>query len=119
MDDTANYHSIGFDTVFDCSAMCNVVELASNLMKVMANSDRLLLLCQITQQEKSVSELEHLTGIKQPSLSQQLSVLRESKLVSTRRDGKNIYYLLASASAIKVMQVLYQEFCQDNSDNFL
>ncbi len=117
MDDTANGQISGFDAVFDISAMRNAAEVASNLMKVMANSDRLLVLCQLSQQEKSVGELEALTGIKQPSLSQQLTVLRESKLVSTRRDGKNIYYQLASASAMKVMQVLYQEFCQNNSHN--
>jgi ArsR family transcriptional regulator len=80
-------------------------------MKAMANADRLLLLCQISQGEKSVGELEELTGIRQPTLSQQLTILRDADLVSTRRDGKKINYSISSQSALAVMQVLYQEFC--------
>ena len=111
MDDIVNYQTDGLGPSIDINAMRLAAESASNLMKVLANSDRLLLLCHLTQHEKSVGELENLTGIKQPSLSQQLSVLRESKLVSTRRESKNIYYQLASTSAMKVLQVLYQEYC--------
>ncbi len=114
MEDTIKHKPTGFDAIFDVSAMRNAAEAASNLMKIMANSDRLLLLCQLSQHEKSVGELEELTGIKQPSLSQQLTVLRESSLVSTRRDGKNIFYSIANSSAMKVMHVLYQEFCLNN-----
>lgn len=84
---------------------------ACSLMKVMANADRLMLLCQISRGEKSVGELEELAGVRQPTLSQQLTVLREEGLVSTRRDGKKIYYSIASQAALAVMQVLYQEFC--------
>ena len=58
-----------------------------------------------------MSDLEEMTGIKQPTLSQQLSVLREEKMVSTRRDGKQIFYSIASEDALAVMQVLYQRFC--------
>ena len=61
---------------------------ASNLMKVMANADRLMLLCQLSQGEKSVGELESLLDIRQPTLSQQLTVLREAELVATRREAK-------------------------------
>jgi DNA-binding transcriptional ArsR family regulator len=85
---------------------------ASNLMKVMANADRLMLLCQLSQGEKSVSELEELLGIHQPTLSQQLTVLREANLVSTRREGKNIIYNISSIPAMAVMQVLHQQICK-------
>lgn len=88
-------------------------EHACRLMKVMANVDRLMLLCQISQGEKPVGELEILTGIRQPTLSQQLTVLREEGLVTTRRDGKKIFYRMSSHSALAVMQVLYQEFCKN------
>lgn len=84
---------------------------ACNLMKALSNRDRLLLLCQMTQNEFSVSELEALTGIRQPTLSQQLTVLREEKLVSTRREGKQIFYRIASDEALAVLQVLYQLYC--------
>ena len=82
-------------------------------MKVLANPDRLMILCQLSQGEKRVGELEELLGILQPTLSQQLTVLREEQLVSTRREGKNIYYTLASPQALAVIKTLYQQFCSD------
>ena len=84
---------------------------ACALLKVLGNPDRLMLLCQLTQGEYCVSELESLLGINQPTLSQQLGVLREEQLVSTRREGKQIYYKIDSPEALAVMQVLYQQFC--------
>ena len=84
---------------------------ACRLMKVLSNPDRLLLLCQLSQGEKRVGELEELVGISQPTLSQQLGVLREEGLVSTRREGKNIYYAIASPQALAVMGVLFEQFC--------
>jgi len=84
---------------------------ASALLKAMANPDRLLLLCQLSQGELCVSELEEQLGIRQPTLSQQLGVLREEGLVQTRRDGKQVYYRIASAAALAVLQVLYAQFC--------
>jgi ArsR family transcriptional regulator len=94
---------------------------ACSLLKTLGNADRLLLLCQLTQGEFCVSELESLLGIQQPTLSQQLGVLREEKLVNTRREGKQIYYSLASKEATAVMEVLYQLYCSkppgDNNDD--
>ena len=84
---------------------------ACSLLKVLGNPDRLMLLCQLTQGEYCVSELESLLGITQPTLSQQLGVLREERLVSTRREGKQIFYKIDSPEALAVMQVLYQQFC--------
>lgn len=84
---------------------------AGKLLKVLSNPDRLLLLCQMTQGEFSVRELELMTGIAQPTLSQQLTVLRDEVLVTTRRDGKQIFYTIASKEALAVLQVLYQLYC--------
>ena len=84
---------------------------ACRLMKVLSNPDRLLLLCQLSQGEKRVGELEEILGIVQPTLSQQLTVLREEELVTTRRDGKSIYYQIASPQALAVMNVLVEQFC--------
>ena len=95
----------------ELTEMRNGAAKASRLMKVLSNPDRLLLLCQLSQGEKRVGELEELLGIVQPTLSQQLTVLRDEGLVSTRRDGKAIYYQLSSLQAFAVMQVLYQQFC--------
>jgi DNA-binding transcriptional ArsR family regulator len=84
---------------------------ACRLMKVLANADRLMILCQLSQGEKRVGELEELLGIVQPTLSQQLTVLRDEELVTTRREGKNIYYTLSSTKALALMEVLYDQFC--------
>lgn len=96
----------------DLGAMRSSAEAACRLMKVLSNPDRLLLLCQLSQGEKNVGELEMLVGVAQPTLSQQLGVLREEGLVSTRREGKNIYYSICSSEALAVMGVLYQQFCE-------
>ena len=96
----------------DLAAMQMGAEQACRLMKVLSNPDRLLILCQLSQGEKRVGELEAILGIVQPTLSQQLTVLRDEALVSTRRDGKSVYYQLSSPQALAVMQVLYANFCQ-------
>jgi ArsR family transcriptional regulator len=95
----------------DMRAMQSAAANASRLLKALANPDRLLLLCQLTQGEHCVSEMEALVGVLQPTLSQQLAVLRQEGLVTTRRDGKQIFYSIASQDALAVMQVLYQRFC--------
>jgi DNA-binding transcriptional ArsR family regulator len=81
------------------------------LLKAMAHEDRLLLLCQLIEGEHNVGELEECVGIRQPSLSQHLGVLREEGLVSARREGKYIYYSLASFEVISVMQTLSSLYC--------
>ena len=84
---------------------------ACRLLKVLSNPDRLMILCQLAQGEMRVGEMEEALGIVQPTLSQQLTVLRDEELVSTRREGKNIYYQLSSVQALALMQVLYEQFC--------
>lgn len=96
---------------FDLPTLRAASNRACALMRVMSNPDRLLLLCQLAQGERCVGELEALLDIQQPTLSQQLAVLREEALVSTRREGKQIYYSIASNSALAVLDVLYQQFC--------
>jgi len=87
---------------------------ACGLLKVLSNPDRLLVLCYLSQGEANVGELEAALGILQPTLSQQLTVLREQELVTTRREGKNIYYSLASQKALAVIETLYLQFCRDD-----
>ncbi|HEY1028478.1 MAG TPA: metalloregulator ArsR/SmtB family transcription factor [Pseudomonas sp.] len=90
-------------------------EAAGQLLKALANPDRLLLLCQLAQGERNVSELEALLGIQQPTLSQQLAVLRREGLVETRRDGKQIFYRISSPAALAVIETLYRLFCEGRS----
>ena len=101
------------DMAFELSDMRMAATRACNLMKVLSNPDRLMILCQLSQGEKRVGELEQMLGIVQPTLSQQLTVLREEQLVSTRREGKGIYYSVNSPQALAVIQTLYQHFCSE------
>ena len=99
------------ETTMDIDMLRSSAEDASRLMKALSNPARLLLLCQLAQGEQRVGELEALFGILQPTLSQQLGVLRDEGLVSTRRESKNIYYQIDSPQALAVMNVLYEQFC--------
>ena len=85
--------------------------VATQFMKSIANENRLLILCLLAEKERSVSELEEILQLRQPSLSQQLARLRTDDLVATRRDGKTIYYSLASNEAKQVIELLYNLFC--------
>lgn len=80
-------------------------------LKLLANEDRLLLLCQLSQGEMCVSDLEETLGIHQPTLSQQLGVLRTEGAVNTRRDGKRIYYSIADPQMLQMLEVLYRLYC--------
>lgn len=75
-----------------------------------------MLLCQLCEREMCVSELEQVLDIHQPSLSQQLGVLRREGLVETRRDGKHIYYRVSQGPALLILQQLHTIFCsQENA----
>lgn len=88
------------------------LEQAYKLINTIANKNRILLLCQLNEGEKNVSELEENTGIRQPTLSQQIGILREEKLISARREGKNIYYSIKNPVAIEIIEVLYKSYCK-------
>jgi DNA-binding transcriptional ArsR family regulator len=99
------------ETALNTEALRAAAGQAVSTLKLLANEDRLVLLCQLSQGEQCVSELEESLGIRQPTLSQQLGVLREHGLVSTRRQGKHIYYTVASAEVMEILQVLYKLYC--------
>jgi DNA-binding transcriptional ArsR family regulator len=86
---------------------------AAALLKALGHPDRLLLLCQLVLAERTVSELGEAAGVGQPSLSQQLAVLRGERLVATRREGKSIFYRIDSPAALAVLQTLYLLYCSE------
>ena len=88
---------------------------ATLLLRSLAHQDRLLLLCQLSQEELCVSDLEERLGIYQPTLSQQLGVLRREGLVTTRREGKHIYYQVADPNVLAVLQTLYTLYCDSGA----
>lgn len=85
---------------------------AAAMLKALAHPDRLMLLCQLAGGERSVADLGALAGVGQPSLSQQLGVLRGERLVATRREGKQVIYRLASPAALALLQTLHALFCE-------
>ena len=97
--------------VLDIDALRDSADAATGFLRTLANPDRLMLLCQLTVQEACVSELEARTAITQPTLSQQLAVLRREELVETRRDGKQIYYRIADPRVMSMLAQLQQLFC--------
>ena len=98
-------------TTLPPDAMRAAAQQAGGLLKALANPDRLLPLCQLTQGEQPVGVLEAALAIHQPTLSQQLGVLRQEGLVATRREGKQIFYSVASPEALAVLQLLYRLYC--------
>jgi len=89
---------------------------ATGFLKALANENRLLILCHLSEGEKSVAELEALLRIRQPTLSQQLARLRAESFVKTRREAKTIYYSLASEEVVLVIQLLYNLFCKTSNE---
>lgn len=95
----------------DISELKDNASKASELLKVMANQSRLMILCNLLDGEKSVQELQGHVGLSQSALSQQLAILRGQKLVSTRRSAQSVYYSLASDEAETLIGTLYQLYC--------
>ena len=99
------------DGVVPLAEMAVNARAASRFLKALSNHNRLLLLCLLSAGEMTVSELESALGLRQPAISQQLARLRAEGLIVGRRDGKSIYYRLASEEARQVMLLLYELFC--------
>lgn len=98
-------------TLPDLDAIRSAASAATAVLSALANENRLLLLCQLSRGECSVGELEAELDLHQPTLSQQLSVLRAENLVTTRRDGKRIFYSIADPRVLALLDTLYEQFC--------
>ncbi|MBE9554171.1 MAG: helix-turn-helix transcriptional regulator [Proteobacteria bacterium] len=79
---------------------------ANTLLRSMANENRLMILCLLADGEKSVGEIEIMTGARQPTVSQQLARLRADGIVESRRDGKTIHYSLSCGRTRKLLEEL-------------
>lgn len=100
-----------YPTPIDMAQMRASAKIAVGSLRAMANEDRLLLLCQLSLGEKSVGELEQLLDIRQPTLSQQLGVLRTEGLLATRREGKRIYYSVADKRVLDLLSAMHIAYC--------
>jgi len=91
--------------------MSKSAQEASEFLKALAHESRLMILCNLLSGEKSVGQLEEFLQLRQSTVSQQLARLRLEGLVSTRRDGKTIFYSIASDKVRTIIGALYDTFC--------
>lgn len=101
----------------DLEQMAQSADRASSLMKTLGHKDRLMILCQLADGEKSVGQIADLLEISQSPLSQHLSRMRKEGLVDTRREAQTIYYSLKSGEASRIVEVLYELFCSPEDCN--
>ncbi len=99
------------DNGFDVATMRAHAGEAAQLLKALANENRLQVLCLLADGERSVGEINTLLDLSQSALSQHLAVLREEGLVQTRREAQTIYYALAPGPAAAVMHTLHGIYC--------
>ncbi len=96
----------------DFLTMAPRVDEASRLMQMLSNPSRLKLLCVLAEGEMSVMSLAEALGMPQPAVSQQLKLLREAGLVSSRRVGQTIYNRVQGEEAVAVIALLHRLYCQ-------
>ena len=99
------------NVVIEQQKMRDAASTAAIVLRTLANEDRLLLLCHLSQGEASVGQMESALGIGQPTLSQQLGVMRRQQLVATRREGKQIFYRIDDPNVLILLSTLYQLYC--------
>jgi len=97
----------------DFTAMAGNVAQAEQLLKILANKNRLMILCSLQDQEMSVSQLNEAVPLAQSALSQHLAALRKANVVATRRESQTIYYRVIDDNAVQLLSTLYNLFCKD------
>ena len=95
--------------------MAENAKQATAMLKALAHEGRLMILCYLSQGEKTVTELEAILSMRQPAVSQQLARLRADDLIMARREGKAIYYSIKDDRARQIMEVVYDLFCGDKA----
>ncbi len=92
----------------------NHIKEIAELLKVLANENRLLILCNLIEKEMSVSELhEKLSHITQPALSQHLAILKANKILESRKNGLNITYAIKDNRIFNIIEVLKKNYCNN------
>ncbi len=97
--------------------LANSATEAAQLLKAVSHEGRLMILCYLANGERSVTELEQLLHARQAAVSQQLARLRLEGLVSTRRDGKTIWYRLSDPRTVRILELVYDMFCNPETSD--
>lgn len=85
---------------------------AEAMLKLLANAKRLMILCHIIKEAKSVSQLAGLVNLSQSALSQHLAKMREQGLVKSDKQGQTVYYRIASLEVEAILSTLYLIYCK-------
>lgn len=96
----------------DFAAMADNVEQAEQMLKILANKNRLMILCSLQDGEMSVSELNEAVPLAQSALSQHLAALRKAQIVATRRESQTIYYRVVDKNVVSILATLHGLFCK-------
>jgi DNA-binding transcriptional ArsR family regulator len=105
------------ETTDEMAELHDMAAHAVELLKAMANEWRLMILCQLSEGEKTVSQLQDILGLSQSALSQHLAVLRREKIVQARKEAQSVFYSLSGNDASKVMESLHDVFCKSQGEN--
>ncbi|TMP32681.1 ArsR/SmtB family transcription factor [Pseudoalteromonas rubra] len=97
----------------DLHAMADSAAQAEALLKMLANRNRLMILCSLQSAELSVGELNAQVPLAQSALSQHLAAMRKAGVVTSRREGATVYYRIADDKVLALLAQLYQLFCAD------
>lgn len=93
-------------------AMAEAADEAAGILRALSNPSRLMILCHLVEQERTVGEIEEALDLSQAYVSQQLARLRDEGLVTATRDGRMMRYRLSDARVAPVISVLYEQFCR-------
>lgn len=107
------FNNLNFKNM-NVSEMIPAADRAAELMRSLSHPQRLLVLCALGRDEKSVAELRQQLGIEQVPMSQQLMRLRADGLVEARREGTTVYYRIARPEVLLVVEALHAAFCSPN-----
>jgi len=97
----------------DKTQLLENAQYVSAILKQLANPYRLIILCSLANQEMTVGDLNEQVELSQSALSQHLAKLRESEIVTTRRESQTIYYRIANPKIKILLEILQQQFCED------
>ncbi|NLS20385.1 helix-turn-helix transcriptional regulator [Rhizobium sp. P40RR-XXII] len=98
-------------------AIAKKADNAAEFLSGLANTHRLLILCELANGERNVSALINATGIAQTSMSQHLGKLKKEGIVDFRREHRTLHYFIADEAALQIMTILYERFCRNQSTN--
>lgn len=97
--------------IMNVREMIPASEAAAELMRSLSHPQRLLVLCALGDEERTVAELRQMLDIEQVPMSQQLMRLRADGLVQSRREGTTVHYRITRPEVLAVIAALHAAFC--------